>query len=125
MPVISALGKLRQEANHEFGASLEQIMSFRPVCYSMRDFLRKRRKKVLCREKNALSQVKDKLVLTLNYYCMCSVDSYLVTSVQAYVHKIQDSSDPKLRSNAIKTEITGLLRITAVFIAVHPSLPWH
>lgn len=92
----------------------------------MRGFLRKRRKKVLCREKNALSQVKGKLILTLNYYWMCSVDPYLVTSIQAYVQKIQDSSDPKLRSNEesslIKTEITGLLRITAVFIVIHPSL---
>lgn len=32
MPTISALGKLRQEANHEFEGSLDQIVSFRPVC---------------------------------------------------------------------------------------------
>lgn len=55
--------------------------------------------------------------------CMCSVNPCLVTSVQVYVLKIQDSSDPKLRSNAepslIKTEITGLSRNTAVFIAIH------
>jgi hypothetical protein len=46
MPVILALGRLRQE-NPEFKDRLGYIVSSRPACYILKTYLKKRKKKRL------------------------------------------------------------------------------